>query len=249
MEKYKELYNHSKSVFNEELNRFNRIDSKAAQYLAVLTLLIGLAAYLGQWLIEYIIPPNGIVDWILLVLGICIFISLILSWYFNFKVLKLHGVYKIPLDDETIEFYNSNRLIDIYFAMSKGLKDMLIKNTSKTDNKAKYLTYGYRCIITSAALLVLFSIPFIVKNWDSNKLNNQKEKIMMSKEDNQDQEKPTDSAEQPKPVNEEKPDPTVKPPTFRLVTEGYDPKKLQKGENDKKTVKKIVKPDSTKKEK
>ncbi len=48
MGKYKGLYDYSKGVFETEHDRFKSIDGKAAQYLSVLTLLIGIAGFFCQ---------------------------------------------------------------------------------------------------------------------------------------------------------------------------------------------------------
>jgi len=246
MDKYKELYDHSKDVFKEELNRFKRIDIKATQYLTVLTLLIGAAGYFGKWLIDYVIPPNTFLDWSLLLIGILILFSLIVGWYLNFVVLKLQNLLKIPLNDETIEFYSNNKLIDIYFAMSKGFKESLNHNRKITNKKAKYLAYGYKSIIVSVSFLVLFTSLFLVKKWDNNNsINNQKENTKMSQNDKKENQTTDDTTDQSKPANEEKPDPKVKPPKFELVQEAYDPKKLTKRDNSVNTNKKDTEVDSS----
>lgn len=247
MKKYKELYDYCKNIFSEEQNRFNRIDLKASQYIAVLTLLIGASGYFGKWLIEKIIPPNCFLDWALFILGILIFITIIIAWYFNFRVLKQHLILKPPLNDEIINFYNENRLIDIYFSMSDRFRESLEYNQKITNEKAKYLSFGYKSIVMTMSFLFIFTILFTVKSWNNNLYKPIKKGIVMPEDNNQSQE-PSNSNEK-KPVTIEKPNPNIIAPTFQLVTEGYDPKQLIKRIiSDKKIVKGIV-PKSTRKDK
>ena len=165
MEKYKELYNLSIKVLNEEQARFNRIDLKASQYLSVLTLLIGVAGFFGKWLIGNLIPPKSELEWILLISGILVFLSILISWFLLFRVIRTHDVIKIPLDEEVIDFFDKNRLIDIYYALSIGMKDALEENRKLGDKKSKRLYYGYTMINITVYLFILFSFLFVVFEW------------------------------------------------------------------------------------
>jgi len=231
MDKYQELYSYSISVFNEELNRFIRTESKASQYLAVLTFLIGVASYIFNWLISYVIPPKFWIDWALLVFAAAIFFYLLQSWHYNFSVLKVQDILKLPLDIETINFYNENRLIDIYYAMSKGIEKSLTKNRKVTDKKIAYLSQGYTSITRSAILLVIFTVFFFAKHWiyeGSTKIK--KENIEMARDENSDKKQIEKPANAPK---EEKPNQDVKPPNFLSVFESFIPIDRKKTDTDK----------------
>src|SRR5208283_5521963 len=97
MEKYKELYNLSKEVLNEELSRFTRIDDKAVKYLSVLTLVAGISGFFGKWIIDNLIPPKTGTEWALVILAFLLFIMIFVSWSLIFNVLRLHNITKMPL--------------------------------------------------------------------------------------------------------------------------------------------------------
>jgi len=230
VEKYKELYDLSKEVLKEELSRFTRVDDKAAKYLSVLTLVAGAAAYFGKWVIDNLIPPKTVLEWALVIIAAFLCATIFVSWFLIFNALRLHNLTKLPLNDETIKFFDDNRMIDIYYALAKGNRDALKVNRDTTDLKSRRLYHGYKAIIVSGFILVAFLSLFVVHSWNSPKTVKQDERsLTMTKEKN---EKPQGS-EKP---SSDKPDPNVVPPTYDVVTEGYDPSKLQtkKGDTEKK---------------
>jgi uncharacterized membrane protein (DUF485 family) len=229
MEKYKELYQLSKEIFNEELNRFIRVDEKASKYLSVLTLIAGLTAFFGKWMIANLIPPKSPLEWSLIIMATVLFAAIFLSWVYIFNALRLHSLTKPPLNDETIKFFNDNEMIDIYYALTKGNKDALIENRRTTDKKSKMLYRGYNAIIVCGLLLILFLSLFVIHSWNNPEKMNQHERSMtMASEDNgkenQEQEKPSS----------EKPNPNITPPAYERVTEGYDPSKIKDKDKKKK---------------
>ncbi len=249
MENYKELYEHSKNVFNEELQRFSRIDLKASQFFTVITLLIGATGYFWKWLLDNTIPPKCLIDWTLFFLGILLSLFVLISWYFNFKVLRLQDLLKSPLNDETIIFFSKNRLIDIYYHMSEEYKNSLVHNRKITDNKSKYLSYGYKSIIISVSFLIIFSVFLTIKIWNNNSNNNaqntRKDIVKMNDDIQNTQNTNNDSNDQSKPISDNEPNPNVKPPQFQLVTESFDPKKVKTRENIKKEIVNGIKPNNS----
>ena len=67
LEKYRELYSLAKEVYNSELNRFDKIDDKAAKYLTSLTFVIGIFGLFGKWIIAEALPPSNLVEWLVIV--------------------------------------------------------------------------------------------------------------------------------------------------------------------------------------
>ena len=230
MEKYKELYELSKEVLKEELSRFTRIDDKAAKYLSVLTLAAGAAAYFGKWVIDNLIPPKSSLEWVMVTLAALLCAAIFVSWFFIFNALRLHNLTKPPLNDEVIKFFDDNNMIDIYYALTKGNRDALKVNRDTTDRKSRRLYDGYNAIIVSGFILVAFLSLFVVHSWNNPKPPKPEERsLTMTKGKN---EKP----QEPQKPSSEKPNPNIIPPTYDIVTEGYDPSKVQTKKGD--TVKK-----------
>jgi hypothetical protein len=223
MEKYKELYNLSKEVLNEELSRFARIDDKAAKYLSILTLVAGVSGFFGKWLIDNLIPPKTTTEWALVILGAFLFIMIFVSWFLIFNVLRIHTIVKMPLDAETIDFFDNNELIDIYYALAKGNKDALAENRKITNQKSQRLYRGYVSIIISGIILALFLAIFVIHSWNGpNKIKKAEGGITMADDKNQDT---TSQGGDSKP--DVKPKPGIKPPKYGIVTEGFDPSKIK----------------------
>ena len=188
MNKYNELFRLSKYVLDEEVQRFIRIDQKASRYLSVLTVMFGISGFIGKWSIENFILKSDI-DYLGMIAFLLFAIFLVLSWYFSFKVLKVHELTRMPMNDEMIAFFDKNNLIDVYYALTKRFKDAYQENKHKTNKKASYLTWSYRFIIcTFISLLLTFCLIGIkiynTRAIDCEDINYKKEVILweMNKE-------------------------------------------------------------------
>jgi len=158
--KYKELYDLSLKVLNEEQKRFNRIDEKASKFFSIFTLLLGAYGFFGKWIIDNLVPPTTYLDNLLIIVAISILLTLFISWFKIFNVLRTQQTNKIPMDQPMIKFFYDNELIDIYYALTKGNKDALNKNLEVTKYKANELNNGYIFINITIILLGLFSILY-----------------------------------------------------------------------------------------
>jgi len=224
MEKYKELYNLSKEVLYEEQNRFNRINEKASKYLTVLTFMVGVYGFFLNLIVNDFIPPKSISEWIIVVLGFLIFSCVIISWFLIFGVLKIQEIKKIPLNSEMINFFDSNNLLDIYYALARGNKDALKTNRDTTDRKSTLLSNGYRMIIVTTSLLVLFTLVFGYHKWNDPKNNksNGRSFIMPNEKDD------NCKSEETKNLSTDKPNRNIKAPLYDNIAEGYDASKIKK---------------------
>jgi hypothetical protein len=221
LEKYKELYDLSKEVLNEEHNRFTWIDDKAAKYLSALTLVAAVAGFFGKWLIVSLIPPKTEIEWVLFIVGATLFIMMFVSWFLLLDVLRVQRNITMPLDDETISFFDDNELVNIYYNLARGNKDALEENEKITNIKAKWLKYGYISMCLSVVLLGLFVVVFVLHSW--NETNKMKGDIAMAEDAKQNATSQGGDGK-PKVI---KPNPAIKPPKYRVVTEGFDPSKIK----------------------
>jgi hypothetical protein len=162
IDKYKELYNLSLEVLKEEQDRFNRIDEKASKYFAVITFLLGAFGFFGKIIIDKARPPFSNFEWVLIILAFIILLLLAASFFIIFTVLRIQRLKVLPLTLEMLEFFNDNRLIDIYFALSKGNEEAVRENLEVTKYKANMLNIGYILINITVILLLSFSIFYII---------------------------------------------------------------------------------------
>jgi len=153
MEKYKELFNLSKEVLNEELNRFRSLDEKASKYLTALTVLLGMYAFFVSQLFPCLFPPSDTIEWLLVLTLFLLFISIIVSWFLIFKTLRIAYLSKTPL---SIKFFDNHRLVDIYYATAKTNQKALSQNRKTNNHKSKLLKYGYSSMCVTMFLIIIF---------------------------------------------------------------------------------------------
>jgi len=237
LEKYKELFELSKDVFAEELSRSERIDNKASKYLTALTFLLGVFAVFNKQILQSTIPPENSLEWIIIIVDILLLFLMVVAWFVIFSVFKIHQYAKIPID---VDFFDNNELIDIYYAMSKGLKSNNEQNKENGDKKSKRLYHGYILIQIIVILLCIFSFLLVAKSWQGQV---KKEAVKMSQSQNQrnnnSQNSNTGTSSSNSSSPNQTPNPKIKPPTFQMVTESYDPSKLfQRKTDGQKTTKK-----------
>lgn len=222
LKKYKELYDLSKEVFYDELGRSTRIDEKASKYLTVLTLLLGAFAFFGKRLLDSILPPKNPIEWLLVIVSGLLLVFLVITWFLIFKVFKGHEFKKIPID---INFFDEHELIDIYYALSRGIKEALNLNRQQGDSKNRNLSRSFVLIRIIVVLLAIILILFTVHIWSEPKKNNKQERSAQMAEEPK---KPVQQQQEPVKPPKKKPDPDVKPPEFDRVTEDLDLSKVQK---------------------
>ena len=160
MDKYRKLFDLSKYVIDEQIELFFRIDEKASEYLSVLTLLFGVAAFVCKWSLDNFLPLKSAVDYLGIISVLVFLILLSCSWYFSFRALKIDKLRVMPINEEMILFFYKNTLVDIYYALSKRFAAAYRENRLTIKRKVKYITKSYMFIIYSfiVALLVFLSI-------------------------------------------------------------------------------------------
>ena len=159
IKKYGELYLLSKEVFSSEWDRFNRIDQKASWLLSALTIIIGLASLSGKMSLGRISRLDNLLEFSLALLGVSLLGCIAKAWYHLVQVLKLRPLQRPPLNEDLIKFFDENdRLIDIYFALSKRYTEFLPRNIASTDHKAAQLRKAYTLMECALVLLVLMAL-------------------------------------------------------------------------------------------
>lgn len=210
-EKYKELFDLSLKVLEEEQQRTNRLDEKASKYFSVLSFLIGIYGVFCSRIITDCIPFKGWMDISLISLGFLNLAGLIVAWFLCFAVFRQHVIVKIPLNDEMVKFFKDHELIDIHYTLSKANKDALVENRSITDKKSYLLVWTYKILSGVFVLMVVMMFIFGVNIWTTK--NNSKSGGVAMVEENKSKEKPKED---------------IKPPMYDRITEGYDPSKTRK---------------------
>lgn len=245
MDKYKELYDLSIKLLFEEQNRFNRVDQKASLYLTALVFLLGLAGYFLKWTIDRFLPPDTLIEWLLMLIGMLLTASVVASWFIIFSIHQVHEVLKIPLTVEMIKFFEDNELIDIYYTLAKANQTAYEQNLVTTNRKFKRLAAAYRMMLCTGVLLVLFSVAYGFYSWSEEMEGENHSKTSaavvaagkaLDAPSPQDQQPPQaagsalpQAPQQAAPITPAlKPNRNIKPPAYQRLTESYDPAKIRK---------------------
>lgn len=166
MDNYRELYKLALDAFKEEKARFTRIDQKASLYFSALTFLVGVSGFFTKGVLNALFLPEGWLEWGIVLLGLACAGCVVAAWGALLSVLRVHGLWNIPLTDETIEFYSHEQLVDIYYHMARGLKEARERNIEITNRKAKRLAWSYRfmtsALVCAIAVASLFTIRYYV---------------------------------------------------------------------------------------
>lgn len=165
MNKYEELYRLAKDLVEQTEARFDTIDDKAANYLSVLTLLVGAAAFFIKWVTDTLIPPQQPLQWLLCVVAVAVTLCVVTAWWLVFRVLRIHKIKMPPLNDEMIRFFDEHDETDIYYALAKEYKGAWEDNQAVNNAKLRDLAIGYRMIIITGSLLLVFATLYAVYVW------------------------------------------------------------------------------------
>ncbi|MFA5112144.1 MAG: hypothetical protein WC443_12100 [Desulfobaccales bacterium] len=163
IKKYAELYQMAKEVFAQELDRFHRLDQKASMLLSALTVIIGAFTLAIKGLHPECLPPSSCLEYIIIASCLLLFFCLAKSWYHLVSVLCLHTVRRAPLNEDSLNFFNDNRLIDIYFSQAKRFAEFLPENMAKTDLKAAHFGKAYWWL--RVALFVFIAVALSYALW------------------------------------------------------------------------------------
>jgi len=231
LEKYKQLYEYAKEVYQEELRRFDLITHKATQYLSVLSVLLGLGIVFGKWLVSNLLPPGSPIAYIALFFSLLLYLSLLCAWAVNFQILRGGSLEKMPLNDVVIKFFDENTQVDIYYAYAKRLKDAHQNNLIQINKRANLLVWGHRAILLSVMLIVVLSFLGMYCYGNGIEIKGRKEAHMSEKGQKASAAEPSTLVSPPEsapqgqqpiqaPIvpSDPKPNPNIVAPAFDIVT-------------------------------
>jgi len=165
IEKYRELYEYSRDLHFKQVERANRIDYKAAMFLSALTVLVGFAGFLVKATIENAIPPEGLLGYIFLAAALLSGATVVGSWFSFLLVLRVRKLENLRLDGDTLEFFRTNRRVDVHYAVSKRASEAFANNDMHIAAKVRRLTCGYLLAIVGIFLLAMSLVIFGYIKW------------------------------------------------------------------------------------
>lgn len=229
IENYVELYELSKRLYFEEFEAIRQLEEKAGRYIAVIGILLAATSIGGKDIFEKIGQLDNILD---IVTVILLFASVgLLLWALSalIRIFQKQELSHIPMNQDMIDFFSQHTYLDSIFAMTRGNAEAIKKNREVRFSKLRHLSVGYDAMRFAIAFVGLFTLaigsrPFITvyqkdhhysggtKMSDENTTQSGNSSSSHSSSD-----KPSENTPQGN-----KPDASVKPPTFDTVGRGAD---------------------------
>jgi len=164
-EKYKLLFEYQKNLFDEEVNRYRRLEEKALRYLSVITFALGAYLFLIRQIIEKVIPPNNLLEWLILLSVIITFICFLSSWSLIFRAIKLSNIVKMPSGDEIISYFKENTKETVYLGLSKRYSEAIKKVEKNYSKKLDFVQKAYTDISGTIWTLSISIMLILIQEW------------------------------------------------------------------------------------
>lgn len=124
--------------------------------------MLGAFAFFGKYILASILPPANPLEWLLTLVTAGVLVLLVITWFFAFRVLRVTWFRKIPID---IDMFDNNRLIDTYYAYSRGIKKWWEFNRDEGDLKSRALNHAYDLVRLTVVLFVILCVLFTLHEW------------------------------------------------------------------------------------
>ena len=164
-EKYKALYEFQKSQFEEERDRYRRLEDKSVKYLTSITIAMTGYILLLRWTLSEVVPPTSINSWVVVILMIMTLAAMASSWSFVFRSIKLQSLIKMQSNDEIINYFKNNKKETVYLGLARKYTDAIALINDEYTEKLNNVRKAYSEITFSAWLLLASLISIIIHYW------------------------------------------------------------------------------------
>ncbi len=163
-ENYKLLYEISKKAMEDEIERIKKLDEKASKLLTVVGIVIVAFTALIKEAADFNFECHLYVKILFWFMAGLSYLVLIYSWGVLLAVFKLMDVAKLPLNNETFDFFENESLITCYWALAKKCKESVDLNSENIGFKIRKLNLAYENIQFSAwCVSITLIIIFLTK--------------------------------------------------------------------------------------
>jgi hypothetical protein len=172
LEKYKELYTYSTDVLLKEQERFNRADEKASKYSTTFVFLLGIVAFFDKWVLDNLkwpdFPlalPSDMALSMAAVVGLFALLTSAAGWFLTNHVIKLRPIVSRPLNQEILDFFENQPLLNIYYGFARENSKAYVRNKEATDRKYAFLKWAYNLMKLVLALLAVLIVMYCLHSW------------------------------------------------------------------------------------
>ena len=153
-------YDYAKMSLEQELKRFEALDSKSNSFLSLISVVLGVLVTVIGWGFQKFFPPNTAMKCLIVLLLFLTTSSLSVAWYYLFKSIKVTNFPTLKLDKAVCEKLcdfdaeNIKTIIYSYYKLLNTHKDVMF-------TKVNYVETSYR-YISAGAMFTLISLFFIM---------------------------------------------------------------------------------------
>ena len=166
-EKFKELYLFQKSQFEDEINRFNRLEDKAVRYLGSLTIAVSAFVIIVRWGAEKFIPPTNILEWVTVILISITLVAVVSAWSCVFCALQLQTLIKLNSDESMINYFKENKKETVYLGLAQRYSESCLKVAAEYEKKLKHVRKGYKEIIFAGWCFIISLVLIFSNIWNA----------------------------------------------------------------------------------
>ncbi|MDD1140754.1 hypothetical protein M5G22_24600 [Pseudomonas sp. TNT2022 ID233] len=166
MERYKFLYEFSKKTLEEEVERYRKLDEKAAKFLNILSVsIVGYTALISASK-PTILTTNLPLKSCFIALIVLTYIALFSAWHKIFRSIRLTKISTIEIDETAISIIEEEDMLTIYNCFAMYCKEAITETRKTLKLKANHLELAYKEIcwaswLLSASIFLYFIISFL----------------------------------------------------------------------------------------
>lgn len=152
MKKYEALYALAKGAYDADIARLDAAEAKAARFVSLLTILVGLNA---AGYVDFLAAMHDWPRWSARVFVVSYAASSVLNaiaFVYFFRALAVSKVLALRVEGEFSDHFQKHPYVEVLFSMARRFFQVTAELRKKVDTKPLYVRIGFRWF--SAALLV-----------------------------------------------------------------------------------------------
>ena len=237
--KYRELAEHARDLLFRQQDRFARIDQKAAVHFSAISVLVGIAGFLGKWVVAQCVPLPFEAgwwrssQWWLLAAMVGMFALVASAWMAFYQTIKVTKYDTLALNEEVLQFCQGTSRVQFNYYLAKRSTEAHAQVCAAANRKSKWLNRGYHLSFGALIMCAVRAVIYTWNQWATRAHQEGNPTVSMIIIGGDEDSTPNDdgcSAESPQaapPPEPSEPDPNIEGPENISVTEGYEPSEME----------------------
>jgi len=159
--RYEELYKYSKEVYDEQKKRVENVELKAARFLPLLALLLGVGA-IGIKETAVILKISPGISVFFVIPYFFFYITSICSIFAFLGTVAIRSVKSPSVDENVIEYFNQHQYLAIIYSFSHSYLEYARAASETARRKYEALKWAYRMLVASVILAFMSTLGYII---------------------------------------------------------------------------------------